>query len=320
MRNIGVITSGGDAPGMNASLRAIVRKAIPNGLKTMGIENGYAGLLTDQIRPLGLRSVSGIVHLGGTILRTARCPEFKTEEGLRKAGEVLSKHGIRDLIVIGGQGSFKGALELSDMFGINIIGVPASIDNDVYGTDETIGFDTAVNTALSAIDKIRDTATSLSRVFVVETMGRDRGFLALAVGLAAGAEEILVPEVKTDMDEVYKRIIESREKGKKSNIVVVAEGFGNSKKIAEDIEKNTGYEVRLTVLGYIQRGGAPTARSRILANLFGSKAVELILSGEENKVVGLSNGKVISTDLATSCRSRKRLNLDLLRLAEELAV
>lgn len=320
MRNIGIVTSGGDAPGMNAAIRAVVRRAIPNGFKTIGVERGYAGLLEDQTRHLGLRSVSGIVHLGGTILKTERCSEFKTKRGLQKAGKVLEKNGIRTLIVIGGLGSLKGALELSNMFDINIMGIPASIDNDVYGTDETIGFDTAVNTALSAIDKIRDTATSLSRVFVVETMGRDRGFIALAVGLAAGAEEILVPEVKTDMRDVYKRIIESREKGKKSNIIVMAEGFGNSGRIVEDIQRNTGYEARLTVLGYIQRGGFPTARSRILADLFGSKAVELILNGEENKVVGLSNGRVISTDLCTSCTSEKPLDLSMLRLAEELAV
>ena len=320
MRNIGIVTSGGDAPGMNAAIRAVVRRAIPNGFETIGIERGYAGLLEDQTRRLGLRSVSGIVHLGGTILRTERCPEFKTKRGLQKAGKVLEKNSIRTLIVIGGLGSLKGALELSNMFGINTIGIPASIDNDVYGTDETIGFDTAVNTALSAIDKIRDTATSLSRVFVVETMGRDRGFLALAVGLAAGAEGILVPEVKTDMNDLYKKIIESREKGKKSNIIVAAEGFGDTRRIAEDIERNTGYEARITVLGYIQRGGAPTARSRILANLFGSKAVDLILSGEENRVVGLSNGRVISTDLSTSCKSEKPLDLSILRLAEELAV
>jgi len=320
MKRIGIVTSGGDAPGMNAAIRAVVRRAIPNGFETIGIERGYAGLLEDQTRHLGLRSVSGIVHLGGTILKTERCPEFKTKRGLQKAGKVLEKNSIRTLIVIGGLGSLKGALELSNMFSINITGIPASIDNDVYGTDETIGFDTAVNTALSAIDKIRDTATSHSRVFVVETMGRDRGFIALAVGLAAGAEGILVPEVKTDMNDLYKKISESREKGKKSNIIVAAEGFGDSKRIAEDIERNTGYEARLTVLGYIQRGGAPTARSRILANLFGSKAVELILNGEENKVVGLSNGSVISTDLSTSCKLEKPLDLSMLRLAEELAV
>jgi len=320
MRSVGIVTSGGDAPGMNAAIRAVVREAIPNGFRTIGIERGYAGLLADETRPLGLRSVSGIVHLGGTILRTERCSEFKTKKGLQRARKVLEKNEIKTLVVVGGKGSFKGALELSDVSGIDIIGIPASIDNDVYGTDETIGFDTAVNTALSAIDKIRDTATSLSRVFVVETMGRDRGFIALAVGLAAGAEGILVPEVKTDMNNIYKKIIDSREKGKTSDIIVTAEGFGNSRRIVESIEKNTGYETRLTVLGYIQRGGAPTARSRILANLFGSKAVELILDGEKNRIVCLSDGRVTSTDLSTSCRSEKPLDLNMLRLAEELAV
>jgi len=320
MSSIGIVTSGGDAPGMNAAIRAVVRKAVPSGFRMIGIERGYAGLLADETRHLGLRSVSGIVHFGGTILRTERCSEFKTKKGLQRAWKVLEKDGIETLVVIGGKGSFKGALELSNMSGVNIIGIPASIDNDVYGTDETIGFDTAVNTALSAIDKIRDTATSLSRVFVVETMGRDRGFIALAVGLAAGAEGILVPEVETDMNNIYKKIIDSREKGKTSDIIVTAEGFGNSRRIAESIEKNTGYETRLTVLGYIQRGGAPTARSRILANLFGSKAVELILDGEENRIVGLSDGRVTSTDLSSSCRLEKPLDLNMLRLAEELAV
>jgi len=320
MRSVGIVTSGGDAPGMNAAIRAVVRKAIPNGFRMIGIERGYAGLLADETRHLGLRSVSGIVHLGGTILRTERCSEFKTKKGLERAWKVLEKDKIKTLVVVGGKGSFKGALELSDMSGINIIGIPASIDNDVYGTDETLGFDTAVNTALSAIDKIRDTATSLSRVFVVETMGRDRGFIALAVGLAAGAEGILVPEVKTEMNSIYKKVIDSREKGKTSDIIVIAEGFGNSRRIAESIEKNTGYETRLTVLGYIQRGGAPTARSRILANLFGSKAVELILDGEENRIVCLSDGRVTSADLSSSCRLEKPLDLKMLRLAEELAV
>ncbi len=319
MKRVGIVTSGGDAPGMNAVIRAVVRTALPIGLKVIGFQNGYSGLITDQKCPLGLRSVSGIINFGGTILGSRRCEEFKTDKGLERAQKTLEKNKISDLIVIGGEGSFAGALDLTRLSSINVYGVPCSIDNDVYGTDETVGFDTAVNTALFAIDRIRDTATSHNRVFIIEVMGRKRGFLALSVGLAAGAEKILVPEIKTDLKEVYELLEESRMKGKKSNIIVAAEGVGDMRRIAKKIEKNTGYEVRLSVLGYIQRGGAPTARSRILAGLFGAKVVNLVENERENEVVGILDGKLTSTNLEVVCKNRKPLDLNLLHLAEKLA-
>lgn len=320
MRRIGVVTSGGDAPGMNAAIRAIVRTAIPNGFRVLGFERGYEGLITNSVKPLGLRSVGGIIHLGGTILHTARCPAFKRREGIQKAVETINANDIDGLIVIGGEGSFRGALELSKECETAVIGVPATIDNDVFGTEETIGFDTAVNTALSAIDKIRDTAISHDRVFVIEVMGRTRGFLALEVGLAAGAEVILIPEMELNMDEVYGMLEESRRKGKKSSIIVAAEGVGNTKMITEEIESHTGFEVRLSTIGYIQRGGHPTARSRLLANLFGSKAVELLLNEEKSRIVGLQKAEIASEDLERSCRSIKPLNMELLQLAKGLAI
>lgn len=320
MRRMAIVTAGGDAPGMNAAIRAIVRRAVPNGLRVLGFERGFEGLITNSSKALSLRSVGGIIHLGGTILRTARCPRFENREGVQRGAETLRANNIDGLIVIGGEGSLRGALELSEECDAAIIGVPATIDNDVYGTDETIGFDTAVNTALEAIDRIRYTAVSHDRIFVIEVMGRTRGFLALEVGFAAGAELILVPEAQLKMEEIFDKVDECRRKGKRSSIIVAAEGFGNTERIAEEIRSHTGSDVRLSVLGYIQRGGSPTARSRRLGNLFGSKAVELLLDGERSRVVGLHGGTLASEDLRRSCESVKPLDLKLLRLAEELAV
>jgi len=315
VRKIGVITAGGDASGMNAAIRSIVRYAIFNGLEVVGIERGYAGLIKGQIRPLGIRSVSGIINLGGTILKTARCEEIKTKEGIQKAVDTLKTFKIEGLIVIGGDGSFRGASELYQASGIPVIGVPATIDNDVAGTDTTIGFDTAVNTALFAIDKIRDTATSHERVFIVEVMGRKRGFLALAVGFAEGAEFILIPEIKFDLESICKKLKQSRRKGKTSEIIVMAEGVGDSSLIAEEIKKRTGYDVRLTVLGHVLRGGAPTAQSRMLANQFGTYAVDLLLKGARKKMVGVRGEKIVCVDLSYSLRQKKSLNKQLYRLA-----
>jgi 6-phosphofructokinase 1 len=320
MGKIGVVTSGGDAPGMNAAIRAVVRTAVPRGFEVLGIERGYAGLLNNETRPLDPRSVGGIIHLGGTVLKTARCKEFLTKEGIEKAVKILESRALNALIVIGGDGAFRGALELSRSWDSPVIGIPATIDNDVAGTDTTIGFDTAVNTALLAIDKIRDTAMSHGRVFVAEVMGKNRGFLALEVGLTAGAEIILVPEVDRGMNSVYKRLKESRKRGKSYNIVVVAEGVGNTMKIAEKIREKTGYEVRLSILGYIQRGGTPTAQSRLIADLFGSEAVKMLSKGKKNMIVALKNGRVTSESLKYACENRKPLNQDLLELAEELAI
>ena len=304
---------------MNAAIRAIVRHAISSNLEVVGIERGYTGLIMEQIIPLNLRSVGSIIHHGGTFLMTSRCPEFKTPEGIRKAAEVLKSNNIDGLIVIGGDGSFKGAVELSKVSGIPVIGVPATIDNDVAETDETIGFDTAVNTAVSAIDRIRDTALSYERVFVVEVMGRDRGFLALEVGFAAGAGVILVPEIRFELNEVCERLLSYEERGKATTIIVAAEGIGDTSAVVECIEKNTPFEARLTKLGYIQRGGSPTARSRRLASLFGIRAVELLLSGAKRNMVGIHGTAIVHRGLEEVTKKRKDLDEKLYELAMELA-
>jgi len=319
MKNIGIVTSGGDAPGMNAAIRAVTRLAYSEGFQVFGFERGWEGLLTSKFGILTPRSVGGIIQLGGTILLTSRSLEFRKKEGLRKAAKTLMKNQIAGLVVIGGDGSFKGAFELSKETNTQLVGIPATIDNDVYGTDETIGFDTAVNTAVNEIDKIRDTAISHERVFIIEIMGRTRGFLASNVGLTVGAEIILVPEVKFDKNRILKTLKENSAKGKKSSIIVAAEGVGDTRGLTSEIERKTGSEVRLSILGYAQRGGSPTARSRLLANEFASEAVGLLHKKEGNRIVGLSKGEVTSIDLGESCRTEKILDLKLLRLAEKLA-
>jgi len=319
VKRIGVVTAGGDAPGMNAAIRSIVRAAIFNGLEVVGIERGYAGLVEDQIHSLDIRSVSGIINHGGTILKTTRCEEMKTSQGIQKAVHALEAHKIDGLIVIGGDGSFRGASELYQASKVPVIGVPATIDNDVVGTDTTIGFDTAVNTALFTIDRIRDTAISHERVFVVEVMGRKRGFLALAVGFAEGAEFILVPEIKFSLESICENLRQGRKKGKTSEIIVKAEGAGDSSLIAEEIRKRTGYDVRLTILGHALRGGPPTAQSRILANQFGAYSVGLLLKGAEKNMVGIKGQRMVTVDLDDSWKQRKDLNKHLYRLAEILS-
>ncbi len=319
MKTIGIVTSGGDSPGMNAAIRAAVRIAHSKKLRVLGFERGWEGLLTNKFRPLTPRSVGGIIQLGGTILHTCRCPEFKKKEGIEKAAETLDSNDIDGLIVIGGDGAFKGALELSKATDTLIAGIPATIDNDVYGTEETIGFDTAVNTAVSQIDRIRDTAISLERIFIVEVMGRTRGFLALTVGITVGAEIILVPEEKYEKAEIYKTIKKIQARGKKSGIIVAAEGIGDTRELAAEIEASTGTEARLSILGYAQRGGSPSARSRLLASLFASKAVELLSQGKGNRITGLQNGRVTSIELRRSAENEKLLDKSLLRLANVLA-
>ena len=319
MRNIGVVTSGGDAPGMNAAIRAVVRIAYSKNLQVLGFEKGWEGLIRNTFRQLTPRSVGGIIQLGGTILLTSRCPQFRKKEGIRKAAETLALNNVDGLIVIGGNGSFNGALELSEETDTLIVGVPATIDNDVFGTDETIGFDTAVNTAVMEIDKIRDTAISHERIFVVEVMGRKRGFLASTVGLTVGAEIILVPEVKCEKEKIFETLKENSAKGKRSGIIVAAEGIGDTWNLAREIEENTGAEVKLTILGYSQRGGNPTARSRLLANLFANKAVELLSKRQGNRIVGLRKGEITSIELEGSCKTKKPLNLNLLKLGSILA-
>jgi len=314
-----MVTSGGDAPGMNATIRAATRLAYSKGFQVIGFERGWEGLITSSFRMLTPRSVGGIIQLGGTILLTSRSLEFRKKEGVKKAAKTLAKKHVDGLVVIGGNGSFQGALELSEETDTQIVGIPATIDNDVYGTDETIGFDTAMNTAVNEIDKIRDTAISHERIFIVEIMGRTRGFLASTVGLTVGAEIILVPEVKYNKERIFKTLRENSAKGKKSSIIVAAEGVGDTRKLAAEIEKNTGSEVRLSILGYAQRGGSPTARSRLLANLFANEAVELLAKEQGNRVVGLQNGKITSIELEKACKTEKPLDLSLLRLASTLA-
>ena len=316
---MGVATTGGDAPGMNAAIRGVVRIANSKGFEVLGFERGWEGLLSNRFRPLTSRSVGGILHLGGTILHTARCLEFKKDEEVRKAARTLELNNIDGLIVIGGDGSFRGARDLSKKTDTSIIGIPSSIDNDVFGTDETIGFDSAVNTAVGEIDKIRDTAISLERIFIVEVMGRTRGFLALTVGITVGAEMILLPEVKYENEEIFRTFKEIKEKGKKSGIIVAAEGIVDTHQLAVELEKATESEVRLSVLGYTQRGGNPSARSRLLASLFADEAVELFSRGEGGRVVALQEGKITSISLEQSCKTEKPLELNLLDLARRLA-
>jgi len=319
VKKIGLVTSGGDAPGMNAAIRAVVRVAYSQGLEVLGFERGWEGLLTNTFRRLTPRSVGGILHLGGTILRTSRSPMFRERKGVRKAAETLALNNVDGLVVIGGGGSLRGALELSGETDALIVGVPATIDNDMFGTDETIGFDSAVNTAITEIDKIRDTANSHDRVFIVEVMGRKRGFLALTIGLTAGAEIILVPEVEYSLDQIVRTLEKNGAKGKKSGIIVAAEGIGDTRKLLNEIEEKAGVEVRLSVTGYAQRGGNPTARSRLLANLFGNKAVELLHNKQENRMVALQEGKITSIDLEQVCSKEKALDLSLMKLAQTLA-
>ena len=304
---------------MNAAIRAITRIASLKKVQVLGFERGWEGLIKNNFVPLTPRSVSGIIQLGGTILRTSRSLEFRTPNGIKKAAETLISNNVDGLAVIGGNGSFSGAKDLSKKTNTLIVGIPASIDNDIFGTDETIGFDTALNTAVDEIDKIRDTAISHERIFIVEVMGRARGFLAVTVGLTVGAEIILVPEVKFNVKKIVQKLEENSAKGKKSGIIVAAEGVGDTRKLGQEIEKEAGVEVRLSVLGYAQRGGSPTGRSRLLADLFADKAVELLLKEEDKRIVCLQKGKITSIDLEESCRTEKPLDLDLLKLASVLA-
>jgi len=318
-KNIGIVTSGGDAPGMNAAIRAVTRVAHTKGFQVLGFERGWDGLLTNTCKKLTPRSVGGIIQLGGTILHTLRCLAFEEEGGVEKAAKTLSLNNLDGLVVIGGDGSFRGALELGRKSDTLMVGVPATIDNDVYGTDETIGFDTAVNTAVGAIDKIRDTAISHERIFIVEVMGRQRGFLALEVGICVGAEVILIPEKPMEIADIIRFMEENAKKGKRAGIIVAAEGCGDTSKLAQEMQRQTESDVRLSILGYAQRGGSPTARSRLLASLFAEKAVDLICQEKGNSAVGLQNGTIMGYDLEIAAKSRKPIDLRLLDVADMLA-
>ena len=308
IRTIGVLTSGGDAPGMNAAIRAVVRRALAKGLKVRGIRRGYHGLLKEEIIDLTARDVSDIVQRGGTILQTARCKTMRTEEGQQKAAAICKKYGIDGLVVIGGDGSFAGAQKLANL-GVNTIGVPGTIDLDIACTDYTIGFDTAVNTAMYAIDKVRDTSTSHERCSVIEVMGRDAGYLALWCGIANGAEDVLIPE-KYDYDEqkIVNHIIENRKRGKQHHIIINAEGIGHSTSMARRIEAATGIETRATILGYMQRGGSPTAKDRYYASIMGAYAVDIMLEGKTNRVVGYQHGEFIDFDIEEALQMQKGIN------------
>ena len=318
IKTIGVLTSGGDAPGMNAAIRAVVRKSLANGLKVKGIKKGYMGLLNEEIEDMDRRSVSDIIQRGGTILGTARCMEFTTPEGQAKGAEICRKHGIDGVIVIGGDGSYRGAQKLSQQ-GINTVGIPGTIDLDISCTDYTIGFDTAINTAMSAIDKIRDTSSSHERVSVVEVMGRHAGYIALWCSIANGADDILLPE-KYDYNEqrIIDNIIDNRKKGKTHHIIVNAEGIGHSTSMARRIEAATGLETRASILGYMQRGGSPTCKDRVYASTMGALAVDLLCEGKSNRVVGYDHGEFVDFDIDEALAMKKDVSEYQVKLCKDL--
>ena len=310
MKRIGLLTSGGDAPGMNAAIRAVVRSALYFGMEVYGIERGYAGLIDDQVVKMEMRSVSNIVQTGGTKLRTARCMEMLTVEGQKKALDTLEKYGIDGLVVIGGDGSFRGAKVLSE-YGVPTIGIPGTIDNDLEYTDYTLGFDTAVNTCLDIINKLRDTMTSHERVSVVEVMGRHCGDIALYSGIASGAEIIIVPEVAFDMNEIVDSVNRSRANGKHSNIIVIAEGVMSADAFAKQLQAYTTHAVRPTCIGHVQRGGSPSMMDRMLAAQFGNKAVRLLNEGIGNRVVGIRHNQIIDMDIIEAVSMKKTFNYEL---------
>jgi 6-phosphofructokinase 1 len=320
IKRIGLLTSGGDCPGMNSCIRSVVRTALFNGLAVYGIFKGYQGLIEGQLKELNARSVSNILNYGGTMLKTARSAEFKTLSGQKKAVSVIRHNALDGLIVIGGDGSFRGAHMLCRKWKVPVIGVPATIDNDLNGTDATIGADTAVNTALYAIDRIRDTVTSLERIFIIEVMGRGSGYIALQVGLAGGAEDIIIPEKKYNIEKMCADIRAGRKKGKHSWIIVVAEGAAHASDVARRIGRKTGFETRITVLGHIQRGGSPSADDRVLATQLGAHAVELLLAGEKDKMVGMVNNSIKATSLTSAVKKKKTDTETLYRLIRILSI
>lgn len=323
IKKIGVLTSGGDSPGMNAAIRAVVRACAYYKIDCTGIYRGYEGLIHNETVALGPRSVRHIINRGGTFLKTARSEYFKTPEGRKKAHQTLVDNNIDALIIIGGDGSFRGAKAFYDDFEVPFIGVPGTIDNDIYGTDYTIGYDTAVNTAVEAIDRIRDSATSHNRVFFVEVMGRDAGFIALGSGIASGAQEILIPERKDSLPDLFNSLEKSELSGKNSSIVVVSEGeeLGNVYDLAKATkEKFPKYDIRVSVLGYIQRGGNPSCRDRILASRLGVAAVESILNGKTNLMVGMNSNKIVYTPVGEAVKGHNEIDIELLRISKILSV
>ena len=319
IKTIGVLTSGGDAPGMNAAIRAVARTAIARGLKVKGIKRGYTGLLNEEIIDMQARNVSDIIQRGGTILGTARCLEFKEEEYQQKGADICREHGIDGIVVIGGDGSYRGAQALS-RHGINTVGVPGTIDLDIACTDYTIGFDTAVNTAMQAIDKVKDTSSSHERCSIIEVMGRHAGYIALWCGIANGAEDVLLPE-KYDYNEqeIINHIIESRKKGKTHHLIINAEGIGHSTSMARRIEAATGVETRATILGYMQRGGMPTCKDRVYASIMGAKAAELLYEGRSNRIVAYKNGEYVDFDIQEALQMKKDIPEDQFEISKMLS-
>lgn len=318
MKKIAILTSGGDAPGMNAAIRAVTRTALDKGLEVVGIERGYSGLINGEFIPMNRNSVSDIIQRGGTILRTARCVEFKKEEVRQRAVKILKAYGVDALVVIGGDGSFTGAKLLSKL-GVKTVGLPGTIDNDLAYTDYTIGFDTTLNTVLDAINKIRDTSSSHERVSVIEVMGRHCGDIALYTGLAGGAEAILVPEKGYDKDELYRTIMEGKHAGKTHSIIMLAEGIGGAFELAKDVEDVTGIESRATVLGHIQRGGSPSAFDRILASNMGAKAVEVLLEGKTSRVIGIRDNHIVDDDIDEALAVERHFNEEMYNVAQILS-
>ncbi|MDR7855835.1 6-phosphofructokinase [Tissierella sp.] len=319
MKTIGVLTSGGDAPGMNAAIRAVVRSGIYNDFRVMGIRQGYSGLIEGDIDDMNLSSVADIIHRGGTTLRSARSDEFKTEKGFKKALNVLNVFGIDGLVVLGGDGTLKGARELSNA-GIPTIGIPCTIDNDCGYSDYTIGFYTAVETVVDAISKIRDTSTSHGRANVIEVMGRNCGDIALYAGLAGGAESIIIPEVEFDIDEVCKRAIQGKNRGKLHHIIVLAEGVGNAYDVSKSISDKTGIDTRVTILGYIQRGGTPTSFDRILASRMGNKAIDLLKAGKSGRALGVKCNQIIDLDINEALEVKKSFDIEMYNTAKILSI
>jgi 6-phosphofructokinase 1 len=319
MKRIGVLTSGGDAPGMNAAIRAVVRKAIFHHVEVYGIIGGYAGLISGDFRKLELGSVGDIIHRGGTMLLSARCDEFKTKDGQQRGLQQLKNAGLNGLVVIGGDGSFHGAKALFEL-GFPCIGVPGTIDNDICGTQFTIGFDTALNTVIDAIDKIRDTATSHDRTFIIEVMGRNAGDIALWSGLAGGAETIVIPEDPYDIHEICARLKKGEERGKKHSIIVVAEGVSGGVELGKQIKQLTNLDTRVSILGHIQRGGSPTAFDRVLASRLGARAVELLIEGKGGRAVGIENNRVIDERIEEVLNKKHTIDFNLLTLSKELSI
>ena len=318
IKKIGVLTSGGDAPGMNAAVRAVVRTALSKGIEVYGIRRGYVGLLTGEAVKMDERSVSDIIHRGGTCLCTARCPEFRTMEGVQKAKAKCDELGIEGLVVIGGDGSFRGAADLSSL-GMLCIGIPGTIDNDITCTDYTIGFDTAMNTAMELVDKLRDTSQSHDRISVVEVMGRGAGHIAVNTGIACGATDIITKEVPYDLDQIANTMLEKKAKGKQNFVVIVAEGIGHSAEIATALQEKTGIEARSTILGHVQRGGSPTLRDRVEATRLGHYAVELIEQGIGNRVVAIKDNKIVDYDIQEALSMTKSYDEKLHHIAEQIA-